>query len=67
MVTLSEAMGFIIEANRRAQQISMLVQQAQNEGRGRLTTAEWQAITKEDDAARQALVDAIAKAKAEGR
>ena len=50
----------------RVQAISALISKAQAEGRD-ITTEELESLVKEDDTARAALVEAIAKAKAEGR
>ena len=50
----------------RASQISALVSLARSEGRD-VTSAELETLRQADDAAKKALDDAIAKAKAEGR
>lgn len=50
----------------RATQIGTLIQTARTEGRD-ITAAELDALVDADKAARQGLVDAIEKAKAEGR
>lgn len=55
-----------LEFLKNAQQVSQLTANAQAEGRGTYTEEEWAIITGLDDAARKALVDAIAEAEAEG-
>lgn len=46
----------------QAQAISAVVQRAQSEGRSTFTADEWKEVTDADDAARNALLDAISKA-----
>ena len=60
------AIDLVLALITRAQQISVLVAQAQSEGRD-LSAEEWSEVIKADDQARTALTDAIAKAKSEGR
>jgi hypothetical protein len=65
MSTLA-AIDLVLALITRAQQISLLVAQAQAEGR-ELSKADWDEIIAENDLAKSALEAAIAKAKAEGR
>ncbi len=67
MNSVVAALGLLLDLIARVGTISAIVKQAQAEGRTNLTPEEWAKIDAEDAASRQALVDAIAKAKAEGR
>lgn len=60
--TITLAIELALQLLTRSQQISSLVASAQAAGR-ELTAEEWNAITGLADQGRQALVDAIAKAK----
>lgn len=61
------AIELALELLARAAQISTVVANAQAQNRAELTKEEWDVITAADASARAALVDAIARAKAEGR
>jgi ABC-type transporter Mla MlaB component len=56
------AVTLLVELLKQAASISVLIRQAQAEGRD-LTAVELNSVAEIDDAARVALVDAIAKAK----
>lgn len=60
------AISLLTELLKQAAAISVLVRQAQSEGRD-LTPAELDAVVSSDDQARVALVDAIARARAGGQ
>lgn len=60
------AIDLLIALLNSAGRISVLIAKAQAESRD-LSEEEWGQIVADDDAARASLVDAIAKAKAEGR
>lgn len=58
--------GLLLQLIEQAARVSAVIRQAQAENR-ELTSAELAALAAENDVARAALVDAIARAKAEGR
>lgn len=60
------AIDLLLTLVANAGRISTVIRQAQSEGR-EPTSAELVNIARDDDGARAALVDAIARAKAEGR
>lgn len=64
--TLSLALELAIQLLVESQRISALIMAAQAEGRD-ITDAEWNGITADADASRQALVEAIERARAAGR
>lgn len=61
------ALQLLLELVAKAGAVSEVIRKAREEGREDLSAAEWKTVLDADAAARQALVDAIAKAKAEGR
>jgi hypothetical protein len=61
------AIDVVLALISRATAISAMIGKAQAEGRTELSTEEWDQVISENDAAREALAAAIAKAKAEGR
>lgn len=58
--------GLLLQLIEQAARVSMVIRQAQAEGRD-VTSAELASIVAENDSAREALVDAIAEAKEQGR
>lgn len=64
--TISLALEVLIQLTLQAQKISVLIQQATAESRD-LTNEEFEAIATDANASRAALIQAIAKAKGEGR
>lgn len=61
-MNIETALSLLIQLLSQADAISRLIQAARNEGRD-LSDAELDALVAQDDVARQALVDAIARAK----
>jgi hypothetical protein len=61
-MTVDNAIALLIALLSQADAIGRLIQNARNEGRD-ISQAELDALVAADDSARQALVDAIAKAK----
>jgi len=66
-VGITLALELVVALLAKSTEISLLIQQAKAQGRDTLTAEEWASIEAKDSAARQALVEAIAKAKAAGR
>lgn len=64
--TAAAGIGLLLQIVEQAARVSVLIRQAQAEGRD-VTAAELAQLVVENDAARAALVDAIARARAEGR
>ncbi len=64
---VNAALSLLIALLNNAAQISTLIAQAQAEGRDTLSDDQWSIILATNESARAQLVDAIAKAKAEGR
>jgi hypothetical protein len=58
--------GLLLQLIEQAARVSSVIRQAQAEGRD-VTSEELARIIVENDAARMALIDAIARARAEGR
>ena len=58
--------GLLLQLIEQAARVSSVIRQAQAEGRD-VTSAELSTLVLENDGARAMLVDAIARAKAEGR
>lgn len=63
--TVGVALELALDLLARAQQVSALVLNAQQQNRDTLNDSEWQLITDADNGARQALVDAIRDAQVE--
>lgn len=64
--TAAAGIGLLLQLIEQAARVSTVIRQAQAEGRD-LTSAELAGVVAENDVARATLVDAIARAKAEGR
>lgn len=64
--TAAAGIGLLLQLIEQAARVSLVIRQAQAEGRD-VTSAELAALVVENDSARQDLVDAIAQARAEGR
>lgn len=64
--TAAAGIGLLLQLIEQAARVSAVVRQAQAEGRD-VTSAELAELVRENDGARAALVDAIERAKAEGR
>jgi len=64
--TAAAGIGLLLQLIEQAARVSLLIRAAQAEGRD-VTSAELAALVAENDAARQGLVDAIARARSEGR
>jgi len=61
--TIALALEVVLQLLMKSQVISAMIAKAQAEGRTQLTVEEWDSVVEADDQARQALVDAIAKAR----
>lgn len=66
MGTVDLALEFLIALLTNASKIGQIIQTAQSQGRSQLTADEWAQVISGDDSAEQAVLDAIAKAKAAG-
>ena len=66
-VAITTAVSLISQLLQQAMQVSQLVQAAQASGRDGIDEEDLDKVVGKDDAARQQLVDALARAKAEGR
>jgi hypothetical protein len=66
METALQLVTMILSLSERITQISQLIQTARDEGRD-ITSAELADLAAKDDAAREQLVQAIERARAEGR
>lgn len=64
--TVATGIGLLLQLIEQAARVSAVIRQAQAENRD-LTSAELAQLAAENDVARAALVDAIARARAEGR
>lgn len=64
--TVATGIGLLLQLIEQAARVSAVIRQAQTENRD-LTSAELAQLAAENDVARAALVEAIARAKAEGR
>lgn len=64
--TAAAGIGLLLQLIEQAARVSLVIRQAQAEGRD-VTSAELAALVVENDSARQDLVDAIAQARAAGR
>lgn len=64
--TVASGIGLLLQLIEQAARVSAVIRQAQAENRD-LTSAELAQLAAENDVARAALVEAIARAKAEGR
>lgn len=64
--TAVAGIGLLLQLIEQAARVSAVIRQAQAEGRD-LTSAELASVVAENDVARAALVDAIERAKTEGR
>ena len=60
--TITLALEVALQLLSKSQEISAMIAKAQGEGRTQLTAAEWDSVIAADDAARAALVEAIAAA-----
>lgn len=64
--TTAAGIGLLLQLIEQAARVSLVIRAAQAEGRD-VSSAELAALVVENDSARQDLVDAIARARAEGR
>lgn len=64
--TAAAGIGLLLQLIEQAARVSMVIRQAQAEGRD-LTSAELASVVAENDVARAALIAAIDRARAEGR
>lgn len=64
--TAAAGIGLLLQLIEQAARVSVVIRQAQSEGRD-LTAAELASVVAENDVARAALIAAIDKARAEGR
>lgn len=66
-VSIATAVGLASQLLQQALQVSQLIHSANAEGRDTISEADLDKVVGADDVARAQLVDALARAKAEGR